>query len=105
MAGESDDLTIQILRQIQAKLGEHDGLFERMQRQMDTRFERLQQQMEFRFDGVERKLNEGVDATTSALGKAEIANVRHDTAQVQLAGVEIELRAVRARLKALEEKV
>ena len=105
MASESENLTIQILQQIQATLADHSRRFENMQQQMDRRFELLQQQMEFRFDAVERKIGEGVDATTVALGKAELANVRHDSTQVQLAGVEIELRAVRARLKALEEKV
>ena len=105
MANESENLTIQILQQIQSTLADHSRRFELMQEQVDRRFERLQQQMEFRFDAVERKIGEGVDANTVALGKAELANVRHDSAQAQLAGVEIELRAVRARLKALEEKV
>jgi hypothetical protein len=101
MAGESEDLTIQILRQIQAKLGEHDQRFE----QMERRFERMQAQMDYRFDGVERKLGEVIDGTTKALGAASIANVRHDSVSQHFAELELELRDLRARLRRLEEKV
>jgi hypothetical protein len=100
MADESD-LTIQILRQIQAKLGEHDQRFEAI----DRRFERVQAQMDFRFDAVERKLGEVIDSTAKALGTGAIANVRHDSVQNQLAEVELELRDLRSRLQRLEEKV
>ena len=99
MADSSNDLTIQILRQIQEKLGEHDKRFE----QIDRRFERMQQQLDYRFDGVERKLGEVIDATTKAPGSAAVANVRHDSVQTHLAEVELELRDLRARLQRLEE--
>ncbi|MBN9304279.1 MAG: hypothetical protein BGO82_18055 [Devosia sp. 67-54] len=94
MANEADDAVIQILRQIQDKLVEHDRRFDRMQHQMDHRF-----------DGVDRKLGEVIDATTKALGTAAIANVRHDSVQTQLAEVELEVRDLRARVRELEEKV
>ena len=97
MADEPEDVTIQILRQIQAKLGEHDERFTLI----DRRFERMQQQLDHRFDGVERKLGEVIDATTKALGSAAVANVR----QIHLADVELELRDLRARLQRIEEKV
>ena len=89
-----DNVTIQILQQIQATLADHS-----------RRFERMQQQMDHRFDGVERKLGEVIDATTKALGSAAVANVRHDSVQVHIAEMEIELRDLRARLQAVEEKV
>ena len=99
MAEETDSLTIQILREIQEKLVDHDRRFE----QIDRRFERMQQQMDYRFDGVERKLGEVIDSTTKALGTAAVANVRHDSVQQHLAEVELELRDLRSRLQRLEE--
>ncbi len=96
-----ENVTIQILQQIQATLADHSRRFE----QIDRKFERMQQQMDHRFDGVERKLGEVMDATTKALGSSAVANVRHDTVQVHLAEMEIELRDLRARLRAVEEKV
>ena len=108
MAEEADGLTLQIVRQIQAKLVEQDGRFSQMERrfeQIDRRFERMQDQMDHRFDGVERKLGEVIDATTRALGTAAVANVRHDGVQVHLAEMEIELRDLRSRVRQLEEKV
>ena len=94
MAENQDDTTIRILQQIQATLVDHS-----------RRFDRMQQQLDYRFDGVERKIGEVIDATTKALGTAAVANVRHDTVQVHLAEMEIELRDLRARLRAVEEKV
>ena len=101
MAKDPGDLTIQILRDIQeklaavqAKLGEHD-----------RRFERMQQQMDYRFDGVERKIGELIDSTAKALGTAAIANVRHDSVSQHFAEMELELRDLRARLQRLEERV
>ena len=91
---EESDLTIQILRQIQDKLVQHDRQFERMQAQIDHRF-----------DLVDRRLSELVDGTVKALGTASIANVRHDSVQNQLAEVELELRDVKSRLRLLEERV
>ena len=108
MAEGNGDLTIQILRQIQAKLVEHDTRFEQIDRRfehVDGKFERFQRQMDYRFDGVERKLGEVIDATTKALGGAAVANVRHDSVQVHLAEVELEPRELRTRVKQLEEKV
>lgn len=112
MAEEPESLTIEILRQIQAKLVQHDAYFEQIdrrfehvQQQMDSRFERMQQQMDYRFDGVERKLGEVIDATTKALGSAAVANVRHDSVHVHPAEVELELRELRTRVRQLEEKV
>jgi chromosome segregation ATPase len=108
MADDPDDLTIQILRQIQAKLGEHDGRLERIDQRferIDQRFERMQQHLDHRFDGVERKIGELIDSTAKALGTAAIANVRHDSASQHFAEVELELRDLRARLQRLEEKV
>ena len=101
MADEPNNAVIEILRQIQAKLVEHDGRFQ----SMDRRFKAMQEQIDYRFDGVDRKLGEVMDATTKALGSASIANVRHDSVQTHLAEVELELRDVRARLRQLEEKV
>jgi len=101
MAKDPGDLTIQILRDIQNKLSEHDRHFE----QIDRRFERMQQQMDYRFDGVERKIGELIDSTAKALGTAAIANVRHDSASQHFAEMELELRDLRARLQRLEEKV
>ena len=101
MAENQDDTTIRILQQIQATLVDHSRRFE----QIDRKFERMQQQMDHRFDGVERKLGEVIDATTRSLGSAVVANVRHDSVQVHLAEMEIELRDLRARLRAVEEKV
>ena len=94
MAEGHDDTTIRILQQIQATLADQS-----------RRFDRMQQQIDYRFDGVERKLGEVIDATTKALGSAAVANVRHDSVQVHLAEMEIELRDLRARLRAVEEKV
>ncbi len=94
MADSSDDTTIRILQQIQATLADHS-----------RKFERMQQQMDYRFDSVERKIGEVIDATTKSLGTAAVANVRHDSVQVHLAEMEIELRDLRARLRAVEEKV
>jgi hypothetical protein len=93
MADESD-LTIQILREDQAKLAGHD-----------RHFGRLQQQMDYRFDGVERKIGELIDGTTRALGTAAMANVRHDSVAQHFAEVELEPRGLRSRLQKLEEKV
>jgi hypothetical protein len=101
MADGPDNLTIQILRLIQAdlgdvkqKLGEHD-----------RRFERIEHQMDYRFDGVERKIGELIDTSTKALGTASVANVRHDSASQRFAELELELREMRDRLRRLEEKV
>ena len=94
MAKEPEDAVIEILKQIQSKLVEHD-----------RRFERMQQQMDFRFDGVERKLGEVIDTTTKALGTAAVANVRHDSVSQHFAEMELELRDLRSRLRKLEEKV
>ena len=98
---EEDSATLRILQQIQATLADHSRRFEAI----DRRFERMQQQMDHRFDGVDRKLGEVIDATTKALGSAAVANVRHDSVQVHLAEVEIEMRDLRSRLQRLEEKV
>jgi DNA repair exonuclease SbcCD ATPase subunit len=115
MADDPDDLTIQILRQIQAKLSEvqvklseHDQRFEQIDgrfERIDARFERMQAQIDYRFDGVERKLGELIDSTGKALGTAAIANVRHDSAAQRFAEVELELRELRAKVQRLEERV
>ena len=94
MADDTEDLTIQILRQIQEKQAHHDRLFERMQQQID-----------YRFDGVERKIGELIDTSTKALGTASVANVPHDSASQRFAELELEIRDPRARVKELEEKV
>ncbi len=81
MADEPDSLTIQILRQIQEKLVDHERHLGRMQGQIDHRF-----------DGVERKIGELIDSTARALGTAAVANVRHDSASQHFAELELELR-------------
>ncbi len=108
MAEEPESAVIQILRQIQAKLVEHDRGFEQIDRRLehiDRRFDGFQEQIDHRFDGVERKLGEVIDATTKALGAAAVANVRHDSVSQHFAEMELELRDLRSRLRKLEEKV
>jgi chromosome segregation ATPase len=122
MANEPEDLTIRILREIQATLLNHDFRFEQIDRrfdqidrrfdQVDARFERaenrldrLQAQMDYRFDGVDRRLEEFNELVIKANGEAVQANVRHDMVQRQLAGVELEIGDLRVRLQKLEEKV
>jgi hypothetical protein len=112
MAREPQDATLQILRQIQSKLTDHDRhfeqldeRFERLQEQIDRRFRSMQEQLDGRFDAVDRRLDELLDATITALGTASVANVRHERANRHDAEVELELRKRRARLKQLEEKV
>ena len=108
MAREPQDAVLQILKQIQTKLGEHDQRFEQIDRrfeQIDRRFERMQEQIDHRFDAVDRRLEELMDAAIAALGTASVANIRHERAQRHDAEVDIELRKLRARLKSLEEKV
>jgi site-specific recombinase len=116
MADEADDAVIQILRQIQAKLSEHDrnfvGLqeqmddrFEHFQQHMDSRFERMQSQLDFRFDRVDRELTDLLDNTIKASGEASVSLVRHENVQRQFAEMELELRELRSRLRKLEEKV
>jgi chaperonin cofactor prefoldin len=102
---EETDLTIQILRQIQDKLGEHDRRFERLESRMDDRFERMQAQIDHRFDRVDREITELLDGTIKASGQASVSLVRHENVQRQFAEMEIELRELRVRLKAIEEKV
>lgn len=108
MAKEPQDAVLNILKQIQAKLLEHDQRFEQIDRrfeQIDRRFERMQEQIDHRFDLVDRRFDELTDASIKALGAASYANVRHDREQQHDAGVELELRDIRARLSKLEEKV
>ncbi len=108
MAKDADNLTIQILRQIQEKLSEHDGRFGQIDQrfeQIDRWFERMQEQLEHCFDGVERKVGELIDSTARALGTAAVAKVRHDSASQHFAEMELELRDMRSRLRKLEEKV
>ena len=114
MADEPDDLTIRILREIQATLFNHDLRFEQIDRRfeqiegrlekVDTRLDRMQRQMDYRFDTVDRRLQELNDLMIKASGEATQASVRHDMVQRQIAGVEMEIGDLRARLQKLEEK-
>ncbi len=92
MADESDDLAIQILRQIQAKLGEHDQRFGQIDQRfgglgqrMDSRFERVLAQIDHRFDRVDHELTGLLDNTIRASGGASVALVRHENVQRQFA--------------------
>jgi len=102
---EETDLTIQILRQIQTKLGEHDKRFGRIEDRMDDRFERMQAQLDHRFDRVDRQITDALDSTIRASGQASVSLVRHENVQRQFVEMEVEIRELRARLKAIEEKV
>jgi hypothetical protein len=111
MAEDSESLTIQILRQIQAnlsevqaKLVEHDRRFEALDQRMDSRFERMQAQIDHRFDRVDHELTDLLDNTIKASGEASVALVRHENVQRQFAEMELELRELRLRLRKLEEK-
>jgi predicted nucleic acid-binding Zn-ribbon protein len=126
MAGEPDDLTIRILREIQASLVGHDARFQQidgrfeqidsrfeqidsrfveLEQRMDSRFERMQTQIDHRFDRVDRELTDLLDSTIKASGAASVGLVRHENVQRQFAEMELELRDLRTRLKRLEEKV
>ena len=109
---EESDLTIQILRQIQGTLGEHDrrfeqidGRFERLESRMNDRFERMQAQIDHRFDRVDREITDLLDNTIKASGQASVSLGRHENVQRQFVEMEVEIRELRARLKAIEEKV
>jgi hypothetical protein len=97
----AEDLTIQILRQIQEKLADVQETLS----QHDRDFGSLRDQMNRRFDASDLRIGELVDSTIKALGTSSIANVRHDSVQHHLAEVELELRELRSRLKRLEERV
>ena len=101
----AEDLTIQILRQIQAKLGDQDQRFERLEARMDDRFERMQARIDHRFDRVDREITDLLDGTIKASGQASVALGRHENVQRQFVEMEMELRDLRARVRQLEEKV
>ena len=101
MADQPDNLTIQILREIQSDLGRVNQKLE----DHDRRFDRMQAQIDNRIDGAERKIGELIEISTRALGKADVSIVRHDSAQYRFAEVEMELRELRGRIRELEDKV
>jgi hypothetical protein len=133
MAGELEDATVLMLRQIQATLADHtlrfdqierrfdqverrfeqvDGRFEQIDERfeefaarMDRRFERMQGQMDYRFDKVDRQMTDLLDNTIKASGEASVALVRHGNVQRQFAEMELELRDLKERLRKLEERV
>jgi phage shock protein A len=83
MAGEDDNIILRLLRDIRAKLDEHDGRFD----EHDKQFAELRQRM----DEVHETLY-------TAAGMAAHANVRQDA-------VARELADLRSRIEKLEEKV
>jgi hypothetical protein len=116
MADAPDDLTVRILREIQASLVGHDARFtqlerrfeqvdhrfEQLEERMSGRFEQMQQQIDYRFDRVDRELTDLLDNTIKASGEASVALVRHENVQRQFAGMEV--RELKARIRKLEEK-
>jgi septal ring factor EnvC (AmiA/AmiB activator) len=82
MAKQVDDLTLRVLKDIQASLSEHS-----------KRFDRLDQ----RFDGLERRLDEINDGMVAALGLASHAHVREDS-------MKKEIDDLKKRVKRLEAK-
>lgn len=83
MPDEPQDLTLRLLREIRAKLDEHDKRFDRHDR---------------RFDVLDKRLDEVRQGMTYALGIATHGNIRHDVVQGKLEDIE-------ARLSRLEERV
>jgi hypothetical protein len=73
MANEPDNLVLQMLREIRARLDKHEERFDKMDK---------------RFDGLDNKLEDMAGSLTYSLGFSLQANVRHESVQKKLEALE-----------------
>ena len=86
MAKEPADAVMRILQLIQKTLADHG-----------TKLNALPK--------IERRLDEIYEGMVTSLGMAANANIRHDRAEVREDEIQRELKDIKRRIKALEEKV
>jgi tetrahydromethanopterin S-methyltransferase subunit G len=83
MANEPDNLALEMLREIRARLDRHEARFDKMDK---------------RFDKLDKKLDDMAGGLTYSLGFSMQANLRHENVQKKLDALE-------QRVERLEQRV
>ena len=89
MAEEPDNLVLVLLREIRAKLDEHDRRFDEHDRRFDVQ--------EKRFDTLERMIREWQETTATSLGFAAHANMRIEAMSYDIEAIKERLSQIEAR--------